>query len=586
MVLHNYFEISDGTVTRRFYNNMAGIIDSLKRGEKFSSCIRLFTTSGRYTNLAKTDSANFDVLNGTLFIKKSTFIADENMPEGTRVHSVSLCSMSGQSINSATVKDITKGVGPLYVSAVLYLEVGAEDVFLCGGDNPLVRVLLGESVLEDSFKFCKGDVYHDNMPVYRQAELSGAGVVTTADISDSGISFSADLNGYPYEALLYYKDVPVMRRYGFDIQSAMRSLRLDDNGVIYLGDGSQSVLLLRYGSVTVKYTSIPRTKNVSKTAPKVCDYRLEKTTEVLSEPFGNYAALKGERFIKVISISQNDVRLNTDYTVAYGGGRAMLATDGTLFVNEEGGFKQYKKSEGGVNVTCFSEVGDVDDFALGYLPNGYILLARTGTALRVYSIIAGAVLLISSEDIPIDSKIFSCGVSAGWMSESKKTAKAYINGYNYLALSQKLITFLNSGLSGIDIKFNGFVSAKQNGADVIGDIYSGVITQIPQGKSVMAWLMDGAVFSEGGKGMTLDRVSGAFEEIDCPSDFGDVRFSVCLGGYVLTVSGDNYLKFYYVSQKGRYIICPEYAGKALNGTVLSKAADDGTYRTEMKIDLI
>ena len=188
--LHNKFEISQGDETYVAYNTLThNILDSIKTFENYTAYFVFGngTTSVGYSSdkmsnyvasFASTlEEIQCNPLGGDLFVKR-TVTLNENEQVGLTFCEIGMSSSSAlnpdicnhvqiKNNNNEVINVVKKSGQIMFIRLTVYLEIESGASYLCGGNNNLIKALLGE-YNSSTFTAKRGYVLADNSAgIYR-----------------------------------------------------------------------------------------------------------------------------------------------------------------------------------------------------------------------------------------------------------------------------------------------------------------------------------------------------------------------------------------------------------------------------------
>ncbi len=272
--LHNKVEIVIKNKTYTFFNTMLNsVFEPLKNLKSYFSHIAIgtgnnfnTTTTNKLINHltaipANTDEIQNNILNGTLYIKKSIIITN-NIVQNKHITEVAI---TNSTENNPTIfnyislisDDFPIGIKPaineeILLTFYIYLNVSNSSLgTFTAGDNEFISFLLGEG-LNDKIYVYKSNNLCENDIIYRtnrESEIKHECVLTFEN-NDTGLNlkFSADLQkGKVYEIVYTIGDKPFAR---LNVRNSVVAIREHssympkDNYVLDLVEDAKSVAFL------------------------------------------------------------------------------------------------------------------------------------------------------------------------------------------------------------------------------------------------------------------------------------------------------------------------------------------------------
>jgi hypothetical protein len=307
--IHNYAEVTIGGGKRRYYNQMlGGLNDRLLSNEDITAYIA-FGSGNRQSLSGVTSLAlqrgvikaelcakNFDAGKGVIFIKKMIELGGEY--DGVSIKEIAFTpNADGSGIINYIVCDEQKQEGEsLIIAMALYITYSFSGGALCGGENPLFELLLGEkdfSKTEISAVFSDGAACggkRENINIYGQS----SGSVT---VGGGYVSLSAPLpaaSDYT-EALILADGKPCVSFSAEDYYGTQFQQQTDasfENGCCVIeGAGLQSVLSVKSGGTDMDFTykKIPRSFRGG--MKNIFGNIITESDSVFESPCGSYIAV-------------------------------------------------------------------------------------------------------------------------------------------------------------------------------------------------------------------------------------------------------------------------------------------------------
>lgn len=231
--LHNAVSAAVNGKTVVAFNEVTGIAEALAAGQRYSKFILLKTDAGDLPFAAELTDMNTDPRSRP-FVTKTVCVT-----EGEFTLKAAGLSYDGKStVNIAVFEGGLKkeAADRLTVSVTLYLEWDKADATFCGGDNPLVRFLLGEG---DLGEFTMG--FGTNLAPLSEIRRTTGDFRATAPaevkIDAGGITVSAVSKYETEEAVVMMDGTPVLRAltYKTDLHTLTGSGRTDSAGKLNVG---------------------------------------------------------------------------------------------------------------------------------------------------------------------------------------------------------------------------------------------------------------------------------------------------------------------------------------------------------------
>lgn len=356
MKLHNCYTLRTKSKTVTAYNSLVGNFWSKVLATPHWANVFVLTDSDgeRKTVDAQCTYLNCDPQRGGVL--QAVYGATTDGTPNKRYTRIALASSQseGDEMSVASVEYTSDGE-TLEISAAIYLQVdeGDGNVLFCGGDNSLIKMLLGCGGAY-AFTVAGGTCGYPSRVCARSADLVGTQYPVTPAPTQSGIEFSAVTPSDGKEILLLDHGVPVLRA----VRDTDYTL-LTGAGVV----GSESALLLaRDYPETVSTLRLDGASLLRYDTCRVCDSIVSVRTgdvtdlgvegEVISDPSETYIALITANYVEVYEVSSLDlkrvlrVQKTDEWVEICRGGTLILWGSGALTVyerNSDGEYESYSK---------------------------------------------------------------------------------------------------------------------------------------------------------------------------------------------------------------------------------------------------
>lgn len=184
---------------------------------------------------------NADPSSGTLFVARKTVLG-KNEFIGTEIGALGFTPYNGTgrvaAVNTAVIEPkVVKGYGEMEITGILYLEkeTSSEDIFFTGGDNPLIKRMLGIAGYgSDNFSFSKGKCLAEDI-IKKYDNNSASEAVLTASGGKLNIRCSG-IKDNPCETVVYYGGKAAVRSvYKSTAEEETESIEYTDRNNITCG---------------------------------------------------------------------------------------------------------------------------------------------------------------------------------------------------------------------------------------------------------------------------------------------------------------------------------------------------------------
>lgn len=336
MQLHNTYTVIGAFGTVRAHNALAS--DFWQKAATHPHWAQFFMLSGeegRYCVPATLSYVASDPATGDTL--RAVYVAEANPPPA-RYTRVGLCyDERPESEMSAATLDITVAGEEVALSAEVYLTLSYENnVRFCGGDNPLVRQLLGCGNA-GAPRIGWGNCDYPSLPFAR----TEYGLTFTETERTDGFGYRTAAPTYGYELVLYGDDAPLLR--------ALRPLsyatlscaeEVQDSSVVC--DGlPESIYNMTVGSARPLILNTCRIPTAVLPVHRDCIRNMGVEGRVLSDPVGEYVAFVTASYVEVFRADPlaftSCLRVPRDGEYAElcrGGALAMWSSANTLTIYE------------------------------------------------------------------------------------------------------------------------------------------------------------------------------------------------------------------------------------------------------------
>lgn len=508
---------------------------------------------------ATTEAVNADICRGgDLRAEYSAALgADECI--GETIDFIGLSADGSALACRADIAPVIKESGkPLSASVSVTLNVSEDsDKVLCGGENPVIKFLLGAASLSDNVCAADGDADFYN-EYYSRDFLQDNTHSALLSFGTDGITFETQASAQKNETVVFVGGAPALRTYLHGSGTEM----LAASGLLVSGDGCaplplgkpEKLVRCSSGSQNFADASIVRVPKKLFEIQNALGFFVGAGAEIKTDELGEFAAIGGKREITFIRGGKSMPEYlfsvpresGDDFAVCRGGYLLRIGEKTTVF-DVSGSGTEYDVSRGESNAA--TNVG------------GAVYLARaSGGKIERFLLARGEVTALPTVELGGKIGLF----------RSMSRIGAVSNGACYLF----------NGYAGVDTDVENFRSprleslvSRAGGADKI-TLGDGVAEFSENGKTVLAAIWEDDEFSiggeatlfgdfavGGGKIVFFDRGNRALGFSD-GFDVKDVTGACKLGDFFVFLFGDGAVKTYYAESGGAFIYCPSAAAGA------------------------
>ncbi len=526
---------------------------------------------------------NSDPGRGGLFAVYTAALSDDDLPAGSAVSEVGLCSdaQGVNLINRARFPEVTKISGEdLVIRAELRLELDSDKLAFVAGKNGFAEILLGmEPMSGHEFKLAAGENFHPTLPMPRGTGFIEESAETEVIITAGQIKFEATFDVSPYEILLTMDGVPVMRGYmatGASVRANNVKTRADSS-IENVGQVMGIFNVMRNGENVAHYYIEPFAHSITADCPSVIPQKLPKNARLMGEPSGAYLGVVCDKELTVYSYKKGAIE--EAYKAPHGGGCADMTSDGSVFAASGQKLKAFLYD--GTSVTeqeieGYTAVSKIVAVAAGHTRlvalidgNDFHLLevAADGTVSVRESIlgIPDDFMLDKHDDRLIDY----------WAVSTRLYNSVGVFGTNDKIQRQLRTFYSNKTLSVLD-KYGRYVYIRLNSGEfAVCDVAVLKAYEVPE--NYLPVVIGKYVFLFDGDNLNSVVCSrGAnLESLEMNVDFTMTRPKqiVMLGRYIAALYEGGEVKTYYPIEAGEILVCP-YLGDALYVTFDTVVVDD------------
>jgi hypothetical protein len=306
-------------------------------------------------------SFNNNIVDGKLYMSKSVLL---DMDEEMEIVALGVCPEPDIDTMFGRVELQEKIVKLRPDSVIVQCTINISvqgDVQLCGGDNRLVKVLLGLDPLGKDWYIALGDST-DNQALYRsiQDDL----VLADMSVQDDGIVWQATLpNQSVYELLLCHNNCPVLRRVVSNLATYVPSTVYD--GVIPIYNEPNTNIVIQINNALLSFWDVVRYGRKIRTIhTNLQDIVLASESKLIG--MGNEYLVVSNKLEILLLVKLYDGRIDTLLNIPNNNCIVDMCGDGVLFVYSEGVFAIYHREQDDWMIDKIPLVG-VENFAVASL---------------------------------------------------------------------------------------------------------------------------------------------------------------------------------------------------------------------------
>lgn len=233
---------------------------------------------------------NTDPESGETFAAFTARLTDDDLDEGQTVGAVGLShSVTGAPLaDFAAFTAVTKTHGEdIVIKAEIRLTVDGDSVKLTGGDNALVRALLGiDGLGEATFELAHGANYHKTAVMPRSSGGITERTAASVTIGSGGLTFSGAFTSSPYEILLLMNGKVVLRGFvktGAHVEKCTATLRENFSAEVANEHVSSVLNVMSSGEPVGNEYDFPRAGSLTSDCPQIIKGRLGQKPRVLPD---------------------------------------------------------------------------------------------------------------------------------------------------------------------------------------------------------------------------------------------------------------------------------------------------------------
>lgn len=557
MKLRNYFEAGG-----RYYPN--AVVDyggALGSGKPFGAYMKI----GALVKPTEVTEYNADVMEGPLYAVFTARLSDGEAAEGE-------CGLTpyedGSLLMNRVVLEKTETES---VSAAVYIETAGEANF-CGGENPLVRMLLGLDGFSaktggpDGFELFAGKNYFDgNEPIYREADSYDYRTSAKAVLTEGALELSGRLsNSEPRENVFLYAGKPAVRWYNTRYNKlATYTRRADTRGELKEPDFFSADIFnvtMDGQPISCGVGGVPRRMG----RRKLIRFRLGENPRFVCDAEGKYMAVATDTDVMLLRLAGNEPVISARLPRC--GERVMVTSNGALaLLGKE--LRIYEKETGYEESACKTyPLRDTEQAAIVYERGKYHLALYDGALLRRYALDGGVTELGELREEGL--VVFAADKrSIGYVSRAGTVGCKTIQSYD-VNIEETLASFMSDFGTVTELWADqGVLVMTADDVRYGLNIYEVGGTEITAGRLLCG---SGGSYAIVGNGITEIAVRSVTED-----GIGEIGYCAGedfvtlgrLGRYVILARADGSTESFYTQGSQKYIYSDAIAGKTVTFTV-------------------
>lgn len=334
--LHNTVRVRCGGKTLTASNEVTGIAAALAQRKKYGAYVLLDGADGVRSQPAEVTEMNCDPRSQPYVTKTATFSGD-----AYTFDSVGLSPDGIVPVNAAFVGKTVKAEGAqAVVSVTICLEWEKNDASFCGGDNPLVRFLLGEGDLGD-FRLASGRNFSPVGEFVRDDGNFFAETQPQVTLDESGITLEAAFASEVYEAVALLDGVPVLRAglRNANLEAKTGVQKVSASGTLYAGNHIAQIFnLVQNGTIISEYTVTEGLTYAGNPIP--LPVKISPNALLVADGDFCLAAAVSEREAALFALQNNEVTLCGQLRIEGDPSFVRLTRDGSLFDFTDNGLRR------------------------------------------------------------------------------------------------------------------------------------------------------------------------------------------------------------------------------------------------------
>lgn len=515
---------------------------------------------------------NTDPESGETFAVFTARLTDDDLDEGQTVGAVGLShSVTGAPLaDFAAFTAVTKTHGEdIVIKAEIRLTVDGDSVKLTGGDNALVRALLGiDGLGEATFELAHGANYHKTAVMPRSSGGITERTAASVTIGSDGLTFSGAFTSSPYEILLLMNGKVVLRGFvktGAHVEKYTATLRENFSAEVANKHVTSVLNVMSSGEPVGNEYDFPRAGSLTSDCPQIIKGRLGKNARFLSESTGRYFAVRTDKEVAVYGADGGTFELL--YKLAITDGAVVLTSDGGLMV-ACGCLCRYKfGSDGKVTRVDYDGVTDARDVAAVIEADGKadFMLVDGGSVTYRRETADGVTENVAVAEAADDYILGRSGKNTVYYaSKTQKKYVAYCYGGKNTAVESRLRSSISGSIYNLLDRGDQWVRVQSVSMDVqyVMPISRNAIYAISKDERTIFCGNYCMSFKDGKLYRCMHFTTGdklRIVALTVTADADEPSDAIVAGDYILALYEDGSVKTLYPVPYGRVIYCPDLA---------------------------
>ncbi len=498
---------------------------------------------------------NADITRGTPVADYAATLDDDRF-DGKAVSYIGLSADGEKLVCRADFAPVTKECGvPLVAKISVFLSIGdSSDKVFAGGDDPLVRFLLGAFPIGGNVYAAAG--FTDAPNGYLSADFPhGDPAAATILFGSDGLKIETQVDAAAKDAIIFMDGKPALRA---NLRENARSETLIIPSATVFGDlcadiayeYAQSVMYCSCGSTNHPDAMLVRAPERATKLKNALGFSVGKGAEIKTDETGEFAAIGGDGEIMLISgaggLPKREFSVprdrGDDFAVCRGGYLVRIGEKITVF-DLSGGATEYDLPGGEKNAV----VRDGNYFHFARL---------SGSAVERFLLSSGTVSALPSLSVGADAKLFCSlfriGVASSDGCRLFNRSAGVGTEFDFFRLP-RLEELVSRAGGAENIEIRGELAVlKENGSTVVACVRDDSEFTLPSGAEAVPfgdWVVyDGGV-------MLFDRGKRKLRSV---SGFcgGDIVAAGRVGDHLITVDKDGFGAAHYLSGGKTFLYCP------------------------------
>ncbi len=487
MKLHNCFTVRGASGTATALNSLSENFSLLAAAEpKWARFLTLTQSDGaRLYAEAELKYINADPMRGGAL--RAAYRASVLCPQLKRYTRVSLCNGEKAEVSGAAINYTGSG-DTVEITAVIFLEVAESGVKFCGGDNPLIRRLLGCGK-EFSARIGWGDCNFPNYTCVPSEALIKEKLPANFTADENGFKFTSVSPTYGSELVLYDEnDTPLVRGLRpYELNAGLKAGEADEHcAVLFDENYVEAILTAQVGGADMLRMDCHRVYDaIVPLGGEVLSVGV--AGNIASEPTGEYIAVYNSSFAEVYKVTgaEPELKFRVPRTNEY----VFVCSGGSLVLWNKSGMKIYEPDEYGNYVEYLGSAQCGDERIILREGNIYHALFRNSN--MVYRFTFDKITETVLEKTTVTSALFflgRCGNAIAWGDRTLyvKTSDSDLSAdFNLGEIANHRVKRAVLGIG------DCFCAVAESGQPLIFDFVHNVIIDAPQIKGANGRLLYG-----------------------------------------------------------------------------------------------